>query len=79
MALAAIILIGGGRRLLWAWRARKAVARLSEAGVTPEEIEAVAEFGRSGVWELLAHLQHDRVGAVAHGRGAVAGPPLEAR
>ena len=45
MALAAIILIGGGRRLHWAWRARKAVARLSEPGVTPEEIEAVADSG----------------------------------
>jgi hypothetical protein len=53
MALAAIILIGGGRRLHWAWRARKAVGRLSEPGVTSEEIEAVAEYRRSGVWELL--------------------------
>ena len=53
MALAAIILIGGGRRLLWSWRRRKAVARLADPGVTPEEIEAVAAFGRSGAWELL--------------------------
>jgi hypothetical protein len=53
MALAVIVLVGGGRRLLWAWRARKAVARLSEPGVTPEEIEAVAAFGRAGAWELL--------------------------
>jgi hypothetical protein len=53
MALAAIILIGGGRRLHWAWRARKAVARLSDPRVTAVEVEAVAEFGRSGVWELL--------------------------
>jgi hypothetical protein len=53
MALAAIILIGGGRRLLWAWRARKAVSRLSESGVTPEEVEAVADFRRAGVLELL--------------------------
>ncbi len=53
MALAAIILIGGGRRLLWSWRARKAVARLADPQVTPDEIEAVAAFGRSGAWELL--------------------------
>jgi hypothetical protein len=53
MALAAVILIGGGRRLLWAWRARKAVARLGEPAVAPEQIEAVAEFGRAGAWELL--------------------------
>ena len=53
LALAAVILIGGGRRLLWAWRARKAVARLGEPDVAPEQIEAVAEFGRAGAWELL--------------------------
>jgi hypothetical protein len=53
MALAAIILIGGGRRLLWAWRARKAVARLSDPSVTAEEIAAVAAYGRAGAWELL--------------------------
>jgi hypothetical protein len=53
MALAAIVLIGGGRRLLWAWRARKAVARLANPAVTPDEIEAVAAFGRAGAWELL--------------------------
>ncbi len=53
MVLAAIVLIGGGRRLLWSWRARKAVARLSEPDVTAEELEAVADFGRAGAWELL--------------------------
>ena len=53
MALAAIVVIGGGRRLLWAWRARKAVARLADPGVSPDEIAAVAAFGRSGAWELL--------------------------
>jgi hypothetical protein len=53
MALGAIILIGGGRRLLRAWRARKAVATLGELGVTPAEIEAVAEYGRTGIYELL--------------------------
>jgi hypothetical protein len=51
--LTAVVLIGGGRKLRWAWRARKAVARLGEPGVTPEQIEAVAEFGRAGAWELL--------------------------
>ena len=52
MTMAAIVIIGGGRRLLWAWKA-KAVVRLSNPDVTPEEIEAVAAFGRSGAWELL--------------------------
>jgi hypothetical protein len=53
MVLAAVVIIGGGRRLRWALRAHKTVARLGEPDVTPEQIEAVAEFGRSGAWELL--------------------------
>ncbi len=53
MVLAAVILIGGTRRLHWAWRARKAVARLGDADATLEQIEEVAEFGRAGAWELL--------------------------
>jgi hypothetical protein len=53
LALAAAVLIGGGRKLSAWWQARKAVLRLGEANVTPEEIEAVAEHGRAGVYELL--------------------------
>jgi hypothetical protein len=53
MALALIVLIVGGRRLLWSWRARKAVSRLQDPSVTPEELAAVADFGREGAWELL--------------------------
>jgi hypothetical protein len=53
IALAAALLIGGGRKLLLAWRARKAIARLEGPTVTAEEIEAVAEHGRAGVGELL--------------------------
>jgi hypothetical protein len=53
MALAVIVLVGGGRRVLWAWRARRAVSRLSDPAVTPQEIEAVAAYGRAGAWELL--------------------------
>jgi len=53
IALAVALLIGGGRKLLLAWRARKAIARLEEPNVTAEEIEAVAEHGRAGVGELL--------------------------
>ena len=53
IVLAAALLIGGGRKLLLAWRARKAIARISEPNVAAEEIEAVAEHGRAGVGELL--------------------------
>jgi hypothetical protein len=51
--LAAAVLIGGGRKLSAWWQARKAVLRLGEANVTSVEIEAVAEHGRAGVYELL--------------------------
>jgi hypothetical protein len=51
--LGAAVLIGGGRKLSAWWRARKAVLRLGESNVTPAEIEAVAEHGRAGVYELL--------------------------
>jgi len=53
IALAVALLLGGGRKLLLAWRARKAIARLEEPNVMAEEIEAVAEHGRAGIGELL--------------------------
>lgn len=53
LVLALILGIGGGRRLRWSLRARRAVARLADPDVTPEEIEAAAAFGREGAWELL--------------------------
>jgi hypothetical protein len=51
--LGAVVLIGGGRRLLQAFRARKAVARLAEKDVSPAEIMAVASFGRAGLHDLF--------------------------
>ena len=48
-----VLLVGGGRRLLRLWHERKGLARLAEPGVTPEEIEAAARFGRSGLAELF--------------------------
>ncbi len=53
LVMAGIILIGGGRRLLRSWRASRAVERLSDPALTVADIEAAAEFGRSGAWELL--------------------------
>ena len=53
VVLGGVVLLGGGRKLLHAWKARKAVARLSEPDITPREIEYVAQFGRSGLPELF--------------------------
>ncbi len=53
IALASAVLFGGWRKLHQGWRARKAVVRLGDPGASPAEIEAVAEHGRAGVWELL--------------------------
>jgi hypothetical protein len=53
LALAVAVLAGGGRRLIAWWQARRAVARLDELGVTQAEIEAVADYGRAGVYDLL--------------------------
>ena len=70
IALAAAVLIGGGRKLSAWWQARKAVARLGEPDVTPDEIEAVAEHGRAGVYELLRIFSSSPVGTAAAGRRA---------
>lgn len=51
--LGAVVFIGGGRRLLQALRARKAVARLAEKDVSPSEIMDVATFGRAGLYDLF--------------------------
>ena len=51
--LLAAIALGGWRKLRIGWRARKAVARLEDPRVTPEEVEAAAEHGRAAAWELL--------------------------
>jgi hypothetical protein len=51
--MAAVLLIGGGRKLLRALRARRAVGRLDDPGVSPEAIAEVAEYGRAGLFELF--------------------------
>jgi hypothetical protein len=57
LVLVGVIAIGGGRRLLQAWRARRAVARLTEPDVTPGEIRALGEDGREGLLELFRLLE----------------------
>jgi len=53
IVLGGAALIGGGRRLLEAWKSRLAVARLGEPDVTPEEVASVERFGRAGLLELF--------------------------
>jgi hypothetical protein len=53
LALAAVILFGGGRKVLQVWNARRAVGRLGEPDVTLEEVEAAASHGRAGLVELF--------------------------
>ncbi len=53
LVLGGVILVGGGWKLLQAWRARKGVARLEEADVSTAEIEAAVRFGRDGLPELF--------------------------
>lgn len=51
--MAAVLLIGGGRKLLRALRGRRAVGRLDDPGVSPESIAEAAEYGRAGLFDLF--------------------------
>lgn len=51
--LASVIVVGGGRRLVRAWRARAAVALLEGKDVTPEAIVGAVEHGRAGLFDLF--------------------------
>ena len=52
-ALASVVVLGGGRRLLRARRARAAVDRLGDPDVRPEEVESAADHGRAGLMDLF--------------------------
>jgi len=51
--LGVVVLVGGGRRLVQGFRARRAIARLSEPEVTPDDVAAASQFGRAGLHELF--------------------------
>ncbi len=53
LILFSVLFIGGGRKLLKALRARRAVERLGEPKVTPEDIISAAGHGRDGSMELF--------------------------
>ncbi|MEW4570388.1 hypothetical protein AB1L88_21180 [Tautonia sp. JC769] len=67
--LGSIVLIGGGRRLVMAHRARKAVDRLAEPDVTPEEIVAAAEHGPLGMIEFFRLLAEGQSPAIRSAAG----------
>lgn len=69
IALFAVLAIGGGRKLLHSWKARGAVGRLGDADVTPEEIEAVARYGRAGLMELFRILGTASSESLRHAAG----------
>lgn len=53
LVLASALLLGGGRRLLQWWRARSVVARLGDAELSVEAIEAAANHGRAPLMDLF--------------------------
>ena len=53
LSLGAVILIGGGRRWLQSRRARRAVERLDDPGVTPDVVLGAGEHGRAALMDLF--------------------------
>jgi hypothetical protein len=51
--LGLVVVVGGGRKLLHALKARKTIARLGKPDVRPEEVEEAAQFGRAALHELF--------------------------
>jgi hypothetical protein len=67
--LSLALLIGGTRKLLSLWRARRAIARLDSPNVTAAEIEAVADHGREGALELLRIFSNADSDSTRHAAG----------
>jgi hypothetical protein len=53
LTLVGAAVLGGGRKILQAFQARRASERLAEPDVTPDEIAAAARFGREGLLDLF--------------------------
>src|SRR5579864_5339890 len=53
VALASVLLFGGGRKLIQARRARAAIDRLHDPSITPIEVEAVVEHQRACLVDLF--------------------------
>jgi hypothetical protein len=69
LILAAVILLGGGRKLLQAWRARGAVGRLEDPDVSTEAIAAAAGHGRAALMELFRLLNSAETEALQDAAG----------
>lgn len=53
LVLASVIGLGGGQRLWMWWQGRRAVRRLEEADVRPEEIREAVRYGRTGLLDFF--------------------------
>ncbi|MFO0890819.1 MAG: hypothetical protein U0790_16945 [Isosphaeraceae bacterium] len=49
IVLGGVVLLGGGWRLLHAWKGRRLIARLEDGDLTAAEVEAVAPYGRAAL------------------------------
>ncbi|QDV33862.1 hypothetical protein [Tautonia plasticadhaerens] len=67
--LGSAVLIGGGRRLLSASKARKAADRLAAPGVSPAEVLDAAGHGRAGLIELFRLLSEGKTPEVREAAG----------
>jgi hypothetical protein len=69
VVLGSAILIGGGRRLLIASKSRKAVDRLSDPHVSPEEILDAAGYGPDGLIDFFRLLDEGKTPEIRNAAG----------
>lgn len=69
IVLSLIVVVGGGRKLLHAWRARGAVERLGADDVSAAEVEAAVAYGRDGLMDLFRLLADAESAEVRHAAG----------
>jgi len=69
LALVAALAIGGGRKWLAGWRARRAVERLAEPDPTVEDVLAAADHGRAPLIDLFRLLATARTPEVRRAAG----------
>jgi hypothetical protein len=70
IVLAALLVVGGGRRWLQTLRARRAADRLAEPDVSPEDVLEAAKHGREGLLDLFRLLGTSTSSSVSDAAGA---------